>query len=194
MEIVKDWGEIKLRQMVKFLKYEQEKPQSYSDDLEELEYNLKLLSIFSKDEVSQDYILKLKSSVLKEKLDDLSGMLQNVPQFEVKGYFEWEGVKYSFIDFDDCSMGEYISYRKIVEKHQGNVEMLPTVLSIICRPVKEIVINPITKKENYILEDFDIKLLDFMSSKFEEIPVLLVMGSLNFFLTGKIKPISNLSV
>lgn len=193
MEIVKDWSEIKLKQMVKFLKFESDKPKSFNDDLEELEYNLNLLSIFSKEDVGLDYVLKLKSSVIKSKLDELKDMLLNVPDFTLHNYFIWEGVKYSFVDFDDIGMGEYISYRKIVERHQGNVEMLPTVLAIICRPVKETKLNPITRKTEHILEDFDVKSLDFMASKLENVPVLLVMGSLNFFLTGKIEPTSNLN-
>jgi len=79
--------------------------------------------------------------------------------------------------------GEYISIKTLTDGQSFSKTIL-NLLAIILRPGKKIV-NSETGEEKWIQEKFDAQNLEYRKQLFIKLPVLKVLHSVNFFLSGK---------
>jgi hypothetical protein len=87
--------------------------------------------------------------------------------------FEFEGVKYRFIDLPNLTFGEFIDIDSFLNKNEAERKsQLNFLMALLYRPVNE----------NGELEKYDGKKIPLVAEKFKKLPVKYVHGALGFFL------------
>ena len=104
-----------------------------------------------------------------------NGLTEQLLQINDKFHneFEFEGVKYRFIDLPNLTFGEFIDIDTFLNKNEAERKaQLNFLMALFYRPVNE-------KGET---EKYDGKKIPIIAEKFKDLPVKYVHGALGFFL------------
>lgn len=91
---------------------------------------------------------------------------------------------YSFpSDLNKLTIGEYVSIKTLQENSKSQAEIIPDILSIILRPADEVKDSE-TGVISYKQKRFDALNMEYRKELFMDIPVMDLIGPINFFLNG----------
>lgn len=183
VKMPENWDEVNLSQFVEFIKWSSKKPETFEMEIDALLYNMRLISVFSVNPITQRELESLSLLEMKNIVDELQSLVLTTPNYEKKDHFIFNNVLYSFIDFNNMSVGEYVSYRQVLEAKTETIDVLPELLAIICRPAKK-ELNVETGKDHFIIDEFNSDDIKYRSELFRQIPAFLVMATADFFFNG----------
>jgi hypothetical protein len=103
--------------------------------------------------------------------------------------FKYLDHDYYFKSFDNLTNNEYISYETKRVESESNLDILPELLAIICRPGK-ITLNKLNKKVTE-LDRFDATELVDRAEAFKTLPAYYFIDAANFFLNRKNTTVKN---
>lgn len=190
VDIPESWNEITLNQFIEYMKWTIKRPETFENELDSLIFNMKLISIFSFTKLDEDYLNEIDLKDLKLLVDELNKFVLSPPNFDRKDYFVYRDVLYTFIDPNNMSVGEYISYRQLAESKREGLDVLPELLAIICRPAEK-VFNEEFKKDDYKIKKFNADEIKDRAELFRMAPAFEVVAAADFFFGGSQKQIKN---
>lgn len=188
-----NWNEVKLINFIEFLKWIDSTPkEGFKQDFEQWQHSMKLLSVFSEDEVTDKDIDRIKWSEISVIANKINDFVSTIPTFKSKPGIVIEGVQYGFINNldDDLTFAERVTLANLQATHTG-WDSLPYSLSVICRPATK-TFHKERKKEVYILDEFNASDIEFRVQLMKNVPAFEVMGSINFFLSGNKRQVKDL--
>jgi len=190
IDFPESWAEIKLKQFISFMKWLNNRPQSFQYEVDEIVYNLNLIRIFALNPITDDDINSLDLSEISPLLASFDKFIGNIPDTKVKESLIIDGVLYSFKSLDSLSIGEYISYRQLLETKEDKLDVVPDLLSIICRPATKRFCTE-RKKDVFDLSPFKAEDIKWRREIMENAPALELMSLANFFLSGSLLQTNN---
>jgi hypothetical protein len=111
--------------------------------------------------------------------------LNNQPKMQVYQHIEIDGNDYAFPeDLYQIKAGEYISIKTLQETEKNPSEFYLHLLSILLRPAKKVK-NLETGKDKWVQEKFNADNLSYRRELYKKLPITKVLGTINFFLSGK---------
>jgi hypothetical protein len=174
-----DWNEITLGTYLKLA--EIEKNLEYKYAFNEL-YVMRVLEIITGSESGD--LDELTIQALNE-LSEKIVFLNAEPKYKVVQHIKIDDIDYAFPeDLSQIKAGEYISIKTLQETHKDPSEFYLQLLSILLRPAKQIK-NLETGKEKWVQEKFDAQNLQHRRELYKKLPITKVLGTINFFLSGK---------
>ena len=178
IKVPNSWDDITLSKYIQVAKLEETKS-SYS--FEEL-YLMKLFEVLC--DVEEGDLDSLTLDQVEEVSKELL-FLSKQDGFKIKTHINIDDVDYVFpTDLNKLTMGEYISIKTLQERFTNQVDAMPYILAIILRPGKKVE-DPYTKKERWVQNKFDVEGMEWRKDLFMNQPVTDLIGSINFFLSGK---------
>jgi len=142
----------------------------YKDILEERDFVLKIIS--ESTGLSEDQIMQADWFDILQVASGLSELLLNIND-EFHNEFEFDGVKYKFIDLPNLTFGEFIDIDSFLQKNEAERKsQLNFLMALFYREVGE---------DGKIVKH-DGELLQARAEKFKNLPVRYVHGALGFFL------------
>lgn len=173
------WEDLTIKQWVLFYKLNSKKEE---EDIQEDFYLLSILEILCN--VLPGELDDLPLAEYQELISELTFLLQS-PEFKESKNIEIDGVIYGFPkSFDNLTTGEYISIKTLQSKYKNNLDAIPTLLSVILRPVTKVV-DEETKQEEWVQDKFDTKNLSYRADLInEKVKAVEVMKGINFFFHG----------
>lgn len=142
----------------------------FKDIEEEDDYNVSLISLTTG--IPEEKIREAKHAEVRKAADYLSDyFIKNSEGFYPE--FEFEGVKYKFVDLNNLTFGEFVDLDEFLKKdisyRKGNMEQM---MAILYRPVDE----------NGKIEKYDSSTAQLRAHKFKNLEVKYLTGTLRFFL------------
>jgi hypothetical protein len=192
INLPKSWNEITLEQFINFMKWINNKPQNFEDELTALIYNVDLIKIFSFDKLGDNFLNEINLVDLKMIVDELQEFIISQPQYEKRDHFIYNDVTYSFVEPNNMSVGEYVSYRQLAEGKKAGLDVLPDLLAILCRPADK-VFNEELKKDVYVVKKFEANDIAYRADLMRKMPAFLVVAAADFFFYGNERPTKNLN-
>lgn len=111
--------------------------------------------------------------------------LNQIPEFKIIQHLQIEDKDYAFPEnLYKIKAGEYISIKTLQENQKDPYNFYLDLLSILLRPATEIV-DAESGQAKWIQEKLNVDNLEYRKKLFKNLKVVDVMGSLNFFLSGK---------
>lgn len=191
LSLPSDWSEVKLSQFLDFLEWRERRPEKFEYEYEDFLNSLELITIFSTPKITVDDMDSISLVDLKPLIDDFTSFIHNQPAFTQRNKITLNGVDYAFRDVSKLSIGEYVSYNKLLETSKNRLRSIPDLLSIICRPVVGVTFDKELGKDIYEIEKFDTGKLEFRRNIMLDAPAIELMASANFFLSGKTLQMKN---
>lgn len=166
LKIPEKWNEITLTQ---FQSYYAE----MRKDINETTKLLILVSSFCGISISQAHKIYLKD--LKKTVNSLNILFTKIPK-DLILMFRWEGKEYGFIpNFDELTVGEYADLEYYLSDKDLIWDNMHTVMSILYREVID------KQDDKYRIKDYEPT--PEVAKSFRTLPMNIVYGASNFFLT-----------
>lgn len=180
--LAENWNEINLKQFVRFTDWLESRPSKFEFKYQESLSTYELIRVFAYEDIPNNQYEQLEMKDLANVVSELRALVDSVPTFEKKDSLTIKDKLYAFINMDDITAGELISFEIISETKKGN-SVLPYLLGIICRPAT-IVFNEEKQKDEYKLEKFNSSDIEWRAKFMETVPAFEVMAAVSFFLGG----------
>ena len=141
----------------------------FKDIEEEDDYNVSLISLTTG--IPEDKIRQAKHKEVKKAANYLADyFIKNAEGFHTQ--FEFEGVKYKFVNLNNLTFGEFVDLDEFLKKdisyRKGNMEQM---MAILYRPVDE----------NGEIEKYNSETAQTRAHKFKNLEVKYLTGTLRFF-------------
>jgi len=142
----------------------------YKDILDDNDFVIKIIS--ESTGLSEDQIMEADWFDILQVASGLSELLLNIND-EFHNEFEFDGVKYKFIDLPNLTFGEFIDIDAFLQKNEAERKsQLNFLMALFYREVGE---------DGKVIKA-DGELLQARAEKFKNLPVRYVHGALGFFL------------
>jgi hypothetical protein len=185
LNIIESWDELKLGQLIEFLKLERTK-KSEMNDYEQTLYFIRVIEILC--DVNPGDIDDVELDDLNEIITFVGPLLKEVPDYntsKIEDHLTIEGKLYGVKDIvnNKLTTAEMVSIQQI-RMMKDELESFPYLMAIICRPaVEERDLE--TGNIEYKMERFDSKNFEWRSKLMLKAPGFKCLGILNFFLSGR---------
>lgn len=142
----------------------------YKDILDDKDFVLKIIS--ESTGLSEEQIMQADWYDIIQVASGLSELLLNIND-DFHSEFEFEGVKYKFIDLPNLTFGEFIDIDAFLQKNEAERKsQLNFLMALLYREIGE----------GNKLVDYDGKGTQQRAEVFKELPVKYVNGAMSFFL------------